>query len=683
MRLVSLLVSLLLISLLAEAQSRIDSSFAFSTNPAKEYSIYIPSNFNPANANAMVVAFHPLNLARWNSESWCDTLIAFSEANDVITVCPDGGANGDVTDPIDYGFTSALIDSMKTWYNIDSQRVYALGFSMGGKAVYEYGLSNADIFGGYIPIGAAVSGAGFLSGTIQNAAAKPFYLVHGSLDATSTRFYPLITALKSNCALVDSNLMTGVGHTIDFPNRNAILGDAYQWVDSVNITPRTGIFSLTDPANLSTLVIRGFHDYVHNFKWEESPLQDSCGSLTYEVLVDLPNGTFVNPLLVMPSNNNGMDTVLSLTNHDIDSLLASYSIPLNGSLALDWTVRTNINNKYSDTAKEYRITFTRKKLGFDLLTPANNNTVNLVNNNSKFFDWEDLNHYIGFKYYVLLDDTAGDFSNPIAKYESSGNGATSSGNYSREFLYYDLMFLDGYKIDDTLALKWKVLADDTTYTEYSASERNITLIRKEVGFALISIPDESLINSKKGTEYTLRWDSVPLPDITYEVRFDTLNADLSQASFLLGSDNDSLDARRLVRFEDLDSLMDFYNVSYLDTIHGHWTVRAIHADGEEYSLTTYKLSIVRAHPVGIIESEELSKLRFYPNPTKNILTIENNDLICDRIRIYDNQSILVLEQPMYNKNKISLDLSFLNSGNYFIEFLGENTRRSEKLLIIR
>ena len=39
--------------------------------------------------------------------------------NNLILVCPDGGTNGNVSDPIDYGFTTELIDSMKTWYNID------------------------------------------------------------------------------------------------------------------------------------------------------------------------------------------------------------------------------------------------------------------------------------------------------------------------------------------------------------------------------------------------------------------------------------------------------------------------------------------------------------------------------------------------------------------------------------
>ena len=29
-------------------------------------------------------------------------------------------------------------------------------------------------------------------------------------------------------------LVNGVGHTIDFPNRNQILSTAYQWIDSVN-----------------------------------------------------------------------------------------------------------------------------------------------------------------------------------------------------------------------------------------------------------------------------------------------------------------------------------------------------------------------------------------------------------------------------------------------------------------
>lgn len=224
----------LFLSTISTAQTRINSSYAFQTNPAKKYSLYIPSNYNPAVPNKLMLGLHPLNTARWDGEAWCDTLIQFAEANNLLLVCPDGGTDGRIDDAIDTAFTSNLLDSVAIWYNVNAAKTYVMGFSWGGKTTYTYGLSHANRFGGFLPIGSAMSGTSEVSGSIANATGKPFYLVHGSFDSPSNRYTPIYNALNNNGALLNSILMSGVGHTIDFPNRNQILTTAFEWIDSVN-----------------------------------------------------------------------------------------------------------------------------------------------------------------------------------------------------------------------------------------------------------------------------------------------------------------------------------------------------------------------------------------------------------------------------------------------------------------
>jgi len=115
------------------AQQRIDGNFAFQTDPAKKYSLYIPTSYNANVPNKMMLGLHPFNTARWNGISWCDTLINFAEMNSLILVCPDGGLDGKIDDAIDTAFTSALLDSARIWYNIDTEKTYVMGFSWGGK----------------------------------------------------------------------------------------------------------------------------------------------------------------------------------------------------------------------------------------------------------------------------------------------------------------------------------------------------------------------------------------------------------------------------------------------------------------------------------------------------------------------------------------------------------------------
>ena len=160
------------------SQERIDDTFPFQTDPAKQYSIYVPSAYDLAVPNKMMLGLHPFNTSRWNSISWCDTLIAFAEANNLLLICPDGGPDGRIDDPIDVAFTTVILDSMEIWYNVDVSRVFAMGFSWGGRATYTYGLNNTDRFAGFMPIGAAINGTNEVNGLLHNATDKPYYIIH-------------------------------------------------------------------------------------------------------------------------------------------------------------------------------------------------------------------------------------------------------------------------------------------------------------------------------------------------------------------------------------------------------------------------------------------------------------------------------------------------------------------------
>ncbi len=227
---IALLSSLLSFALSSQA---IDGAFAFDTDPAKKYSIYVPSSYDDAIPNSMMLGFHPLNTSRWDAKSWRDTLIVFAEDNGLLLVCPDGGPDGRVDDSIDTSFTTVLLDSMNVWYNIDQDEKYIMGFSWGGKTTYSYGLRRTSQFQGYLIIGAAIT-LNEVVDVMPNATDEAFYLVHGSNDTPSTRYEPLLAALDGVQACTNSILMQGVGHTIDFPNRNEILNDAYNWLKETN-----------------------------------------------------------------------------------------------------------------------------------------------------------------------------------------------------------------------------------------------------------------------------------------------------------------------------------------------------------------------------------------------------------------------------------------------------------------
>lgn len=254
MRLIFCLCLLTLALISAQAQ-RVDGSFDFQGENGKKYSLFIPDSYDENKANPLMLCLHPFNPNRWDAEAWCDTLITFAQANGLILACPDGGADGRIDDPVDTAFTTVLLDSVRAWYNIDRVRTYAMGFSWGGKSVYTYGISRPAVFAGFMPVGAAINGLSEVDGILEKAKDKPVYIIHGDRDAPGVRYTPLKDELTRLGARVEGVLMAGVGHTIDFPDRNSQLTKGFHWIDSVQL-----VTSLTRPIDRSFQVSALYSD---------------------------------------------------------------------------------------------------------------------------------------------------------------------------------------------------------------------------------------------------------------------------------------------------------------------------------------------------------------------------------------------------------------------------------------
>lgn len=330
----------------APAQTRIDDSFSFQTNPAKGYSIYVPSSYDPNTPSPMMLGMHPFNTNRWNSVSWCDTLIVFAESNNLLLVCPDGGVNGSIVDPIDTAFTTALLDSMHNWYNVDQDRTYIMGFSFGGRATYTYGLSNPDVFSGFLPIGAAITQTNEVNLPLQiNAQCKPVYIVHGGNDNPGNRYFPILGALTNIGAITNSILMPGVGHTIDFPNRNQILTDAYLWIDSVNANTPVPLADFTFSVTGNTVAFTDNSTNATTWAWT---FGDGASSTATNPNYLYPAAGTYNACLSVTNGATCFDTwcdTVNITTVGIDPARSNefsvYPNPANTSLTVDGDFGTN------------------------------------------------------------------------------------------------------------------------------------------------------------------------------------------------------------------------------------------------------------------------------------------------------------------------------------------------------
>lgn len=85
-------------------------------------------------------------------------------------------------------------------------------------------------------------------------------------------------------------------------------------------------------------------------------------------------------------------------------------------------------------------------------------------------------------------------------------------------------------------------------------------------------------------------------------------------------------------------------------------------------------------PTGIIGTYAENGLRLYPNPVTNELRIQNDELKIDRIEIYNVMGEVCQSQISNLKPQISVDVSQLPPGIYFIKVQGEKEERVAKFV---
>ena len=100
------------------------------------------------------------------------------------------------------------------------------------------------------------------------------------------------------------------------------------------------------------------------------------------------------------------------------------------------------------------------------------------------------------------------------------------------------------------------------------------------------------------------------------------------------------------------------------------------------STITYRITMTT---VGMSTYEPTTNLSCYPNPVRDVLTVEMNGFSEQNglIQIYSENGQLVWEQNTQLQDKINLNVDFLSSGIYFVKIIsGKKEIRSEKFIKI-
>jgi dienelactone hydrolase len=202
-------------------------------NADMAYTLFVPTSYDPAKPNALIVDLHGLSITPLQQILF-DGTADFAERYGFIVVAPMGfnlsgwwgsRAGQEVATAATKPGTSAhyttgelseidamrVLAMMRERFNVDNDRIYLMGHSMGGAGTYHLGGKYHDVWAGIAPI----SGAGGIPDTAAAEAYKdvPVLLMHGAKDS----IVPPATSRRSAMALQS----VGAQHLyLEFPGKD-------------------------------------------------------------------------------------------------------------------------------------------------------------------------------------------------------------------------------------------------------------------------------------------------------------------------------------------------------------------------------------------------------------------------------------------------------------------------------
>lgn len=148
------------------------------------YSLYVPEEYNPWKAYPFVLGLHgggvggkDRDAVVGNGKNALAKYIHQARSRGYIVACPTA-IRSPWEAPVNEAFLSALIEEIKVLYNIDCNRIYLVGHSMGGGGTWHFGPRFAELFAAIAPLASyRPQGLSTLKKT-----RTPVYIYHGEND---------------------------------------------------------------------------------------------------------------------------------------------------------------------------------------------------------------------------------------------------------------------------------------------------------------------------------------------------------------------------------------------------------------------------------------------------------------------------------------------------------------------
>ncbi|MCU0442826.1 MAG: choice-of-anchor I family protein [Bacteroidia bacterium] len=411
-----------------------------------------------------------------------------------------------------------------------------------------------------------------------------------------------------------------------------------------DIRPVLGTFALAAPANNTRLVTAANNQTNVNIQWTRSG-----NALSYKWFLTSANGTFTNPIVVLPANNNGVDTTLTLTVGRIDSLLAQLAIAQGDSVQTQWTVYSYLGNDSLKAGQNFNLHLVRQAapivLGsFNLSNPVNNTRVTVEQGNQSLITINWTKSANAQRYRWKATTVTGSFTTPLLDLPSNTNGTDSALTLTSEALDATLKSL-GIARKDSVTLKWTVYAYRNTDSLKATNDFQITLIRKRIlGNFTLTAPanNQTLgVDSNTTTPVNITWNAS-----SNATRYEWLailpGGNFNAPLLRFNSNNNGQNTTLTLISGAIDSIVANLGIAKGDSVLINWNVRAIEPEDSILANETFALTIRRNKAVGLAKIDLSNQFTIYPIPATESLNIKsNNGIVNATIRLIDLNGKLV------------------------------------------
>lgn len=172
--------------------------------------------------------------------------------------------------------------------------------------------------------------------------------IDNEAGVTQSRGVTINEALNLNAGVFDNTIGFGLGENavVNFNGGSLLFALG---------APRIGSFALTSPEDGFALELTGEVTTEVAISWETPSAPDS---VTYTWHADTVGGDFTNPLVSLPSDDDGSATTLTLTYQELDDVVAGLGVNIGGSIDLIWTVTAQAGEtvKFADASFDLSIT---------------------------------------------------------------------------------------------------------------------------------------------------------------------------------------------------------------------------------------------------------------------------------------------------------------------------------------